>query len=83
MNKRMTAVLILICSLTVLALVILQLTGVWENAVYAYEPLIGVMLLLQAYQNWSGSRGIARICLWCGSAVLLVSVFIIGGLFLL
>ncbi len=83
MQERIRAVLLLICSVTVLILVVLHLAGGWENAVYAYEPLMGIMLLLQARQNWEGSRKTAIVCLWCGIAVLLVSVFLIGSLFLL
>ena len=46
-------------SLSVVALALLQLTGIWPNAIYLYEPLTGVVLLLQAVQNWNKSRPIA------------------------
>ena len=46
-------------SVSVIVLALLQLTGVWPNAIYLYEPLIGVVLLVQAAQNWNKSRPIA------------------------
>lgn len=53
----------LILSIFVIALVLLQLAGVWANAIYLYEPLLGALLLVQAAQNWSKNRGIAYLSL--------------------
>ena len=49
----------IILSVSVVVLALLQLTDVWPNAIYLYEPLIGAVLLVQAAQNWNKSRPIA------------------------
>lgn len=61
----------IILSVSVVALALLQLTGVWPNAIYLYEPLLGVVLLVQAAQNWNKSRPIA----WFS---LIVAIFLFG-----
>ena len=53
----------LILSISVIALALLQLTGVWANAIYLYEPLLGALLLVQAAQNWNKSRPVAYLSL--------------------
>ena len=54
----------LVLSISVIALALLQLTGLWANAIYLYEPLLGVLLLVQAAQNWTKSRPIAYLSLF-------------------
>lgn len=58
-----------VLSLSVIALALLQLLGVWPNAICLYEPLLGALLLIQAVRNWSKSRPVAYISL--ATAVLL------------
>ena len=47
-QDRIINVSIIILSVAVIALAALQLLGIWENSINVYEPLIGVVLLLQA-----------------------------------
>jgi 4-hydroxybenzoate polyprenyltransferase len=54
----------ILLSVSVIALALLQLTGIWPNAIYLYEPLIGVVLLVQAAQNWNRSRPLAYFSLF-------------------
>ena len=58
-----------VLSVCVMGLALLQLLGVWPNAIYVYEPLLGALLLVQAAQNWNKSRPVA--CLSLAVAVLL------------
>ena len=46
-RDRITNVLIIVLSVAVIALAALQLRGIWEDSINVYEPLIGVVLLLQ------------------------------------
>jgi len=48
---RITNVLIIVLSVAVIALAALQLLGIWEDSINVYEPLVGVVLLLQAIGN--------------------------------
>lgn len=57
-------VLIIVLSVAVIALAALQLLGIWENSINIYEPLIGVVLLLQAQLFWKKNRkiGVLQLC---------------------
>lgn len=58
-------------SVAVIILAALQLLGIWENAINVFEPLIGVVMLLQAIQNWNKNRGVAIVSL-------LAALFVFG-----
>ena len=53
----------IVLSVSVMGLALLQLLGVWSDAIYLYEPLLGALLLVQAAQNWSKSRPVAYLSL--------------------
>jgi len=59
MQDRIINVLIIILSVAVIALAALQLLGIWEDSINVYEPLLGVILLLQANLFWNQNRKIA------------------------
>ena len=46
-------------SICVVVLAVLQLFGVWENAINLSAPLMGVVLLIQSIQEWKQQRGAA------------------------
>ena len=58
-QDRIINVLIIILSVAVIALAALQLLGIWEDSINVYEPLLGVILLLQANLFWNQNRKIA------------------------
>jgi hypothetical protein len=49
----------LLCSVAVLVLAVLQLCDVWNDAAYAYMPLMAITMLSQAYENRNRSKGVA------------------------
>lgn len=66
-----------ILSVSVIALALLQLTRVWADAIYLYEPLLGALLLIQAVQNWNKSRGIACISLFVSILLFGTTIYIV------
>ena len=56
-QDRIINVLIIILSVAVIVLAALQLLGIWENSINVYEPLLGVILLQQAFPRWLLSTG--------------------------
>ena len=68
--------LIIILSVAVIALAALQLLGIWEDSINVYEPLIGVVLLLQAIYHWKKNRTVAIISL-CAAGFILACAFVI------
>ena len=75
-RDRIINVLIIILSVAVIVLAALQLLGIWENSINVYEPLIGVVLLLQAKLFWQKNRKIAVIQL-CASGFVFICAFVI------
>ena len=80
-NKKTTAdriinVFIIVLSVAVIVLAALQLLGIWENSINVYEPLIGVVLLLQAVYHWKKNRNVAIISL-CASGFIFACAIVI------
>ena len=46
--KKVLIVSILVLSISVIVLAIMQITGLWNNAIYVFEPLMGVVMILNA-----------------------------------
>ncbi len=58
-RNRIINALIIVLSVVVIVLAALQLLDIWEDSINVYEPLIGVVLLLQAILFWNKNRKIA------------------------
>ena len=48
-----------VASIIVVFCAALQLLGVWDKAINLAAPLMGIVLLLQAVQEWKKQRGVA------------------------
>ena len=75
-RDRILNVLIIVLSVAVIALAVLQLLGIWEDSIHVYEPLIGIVLLLQAFCHWKKNRNVAIISL-CAAGFIFVCAFVI------
>jgi len=75
-RDRIINALIIVLSVAVIALATLQLFGVWEDSINVYEPLIGVVLLLQAKLFWKKNRKIAVVQL-CAAGFVFICAFVI------
>ena len=75
-QDRIINALIIILSVAVIVLAALQLLGIWENSIDVYEPLIGVVLLLQAVYHWKKNRNVAIISL-CASGFIFTCAIVI------
>ena len=75
-QDRIINILIIVLSVAVIALAALQLLGIWEDSINVYEPLIGVVLLLQAKLLWTKNRKIAVIQL-CAAGFVFICAFVI------
>ena len=76
-QKRFLKILRTVLSVLIAVFAFLQLIGVWRNAVFVFEPMLGVVLLLQAVQEWKRNRSLGIVSL-CASALL----FSVAGLVL-
>lgn len=66
----------ILLSISVMGLALLQLTGAWANAINVFEPLVGVLMLIQAAQNWEKRRGIAYFSLFVAIFIFVAVIFI-------
>lgn len=56
---KVVAVISILISLSVVVLAILQIFDIWDQAINIYMPLMGVMMLCQAYIQWNNTRKVA------------------------
>ncbi len=74
-NKAATVTGLISCSL-ILVLALLQLFNVWENAGYAYMPLLCLNMLTYAVINWKTDRSLAIFHLFV-ALFLLISIIVV------
>jgi hypothetical protein len=48
-----------IISIVIIALAIMQLTGIWENAINVFEPLLGVLMIINALNIYKYNKLVA------------------------
>jgi hypothetical protein len=70
----------IICSISIIILALIQILGVWETAINVFEPLLGVLMLIQAIQNWKKSKLVAifSLCVAIFIFIVAISIFVIG-----
>lgn len=74
--KKVLSITSVICSIIIIVLAGMQILGIWENAVNVFEPLLGVVLLIQAIQNWKKNKSVAIVNLCASIFIFLVAIFI-------
>lgn len=65
------------CSTAVILLALLQLLGVWEDAIRVYMPLTALVMLIMAKENWQHNRTAAIINLCTAIFVAAVCILIL------
>lgn len=66
----------IVASIAIVVLALLQLFGVWEQAINLTAPLMCVVLLLQSIQEWKQHRGVAIFSL-CAAVFLFVCAVVV------
>jgi uncharacterized membrane protein YiaA len=75
-DDKVLTVISCICSLSIIILVGMQILGVWKTAINVFEPLLGVLMLIQTIQNWKKSKSAALINLCGAILILFISIFV-------
>lgn len=75
--EKVLSVMGIICSISIIILVCMQILGIWKTAINVFEPLLGVMILIQAIQNWKKNKAVAIFSLCVAIFIFLVSIFIL------
>ena len=69
-------VLKMMLSVVVFVLALLQLVGVFDRAIYIFEPLLGALMILQGLQAWKRNKLIAAFSFVAALVVLGIAGFI-------
>lgn len=75
--EKVLSVMGIICAISIIILACMQILGIWKTAVNIFEPLLGVLILIQAIQNWKKNKAVAIFSLCVAIFVFLVSIFIL------
>lgn len=75
-DKNVLKIMSNICSISIIILVFIQILGIWKNAIYVFEPLLGVLMLIQAIQNWKKNKLVTILSLCAAILIFLVTIFI-------
>lgn len=75
-DEKVLYVISSICSISIIILVCMQILGVWKTAANVFEPLMGVLMLIQTIQNWKRNKAVAAISLCAAILIFLFSIFI-------
>ncbi|MGN0517641.1 MAG: hypothetical protein ACI4II_02825 [Acutalibacteraceae bacterium] len=66
-----------IISVTIVILAFMQLFNVWDKAINVFEPLLGVLMIIQAIENWKTNRKTAYISLFAAFYIFAVAAYIL------
>ena len=75
-GEKVLSVISAICSITIIILACMQIFRVWENAINVLEPILGILILIQAIQNWKKNKVVAILNLCVSIFIFLVCIFI-------
>jgi hypothetical protein len=77
LTSKIFTVIGLIISITIVILALLQIFNVWDKAINIFEPLLGLLMLIQAIENWNTNRSVAYFSLFAAIFVLIMSILIL------
>lgn len=77
--EKVLSILGMICSISIIVMAIMQLSGKWDKAINVFEPLLGVLMLIQALESWRRNRKLAvfSLCVALFIFVCAILVFVI------
>ena len=67
----------LIISITIVVLALMQIFNVWDKAINVFEPLLGVLMIIQAIENWKTNRTTAYLSLFVAIFIFIVAIIIL------
>lgn len=77
-DEKVLNIISSICSIIIIILVFMQILGIWKTAINAFEPLLGVLMLIQSSRNWNKNKVVAILSLCAAILSFLVGIIIIA-----
>lgn len=75
-NEKVLIVAKITCSVFIIILALMQLIGIWDKAIDIFEPLLGILMIIQAMENWIKNRRLAIFSLCAALFVFACAIFI-------
>lgn len=75
---KILSIIGLIISITIIVLAILQIFNVWDKAINVFEPLLGVLMIIQAIENWKTNKSTAYFSLFVALFIFIVAIIILS-----
>lgn len=74
-DEKVLSIIGIICSTSILIIGSMQILGVWKTAIKVFEPLLGLLMLIQAIQSWEKDKVVTILSLCASIFIFLVSIF--------
>lgn len=74
---KILTILGLIISVTIIVLSFIQIFNVWDKAINVFEPLLGVLMMIQAIENWKANKSKAYFSLFVAIFIFIVAIIIL------
>lgn len=75
--KRIVTIVSILASLSVIVLGVLQILNIWNLAVNISVPLMGLVMLCQAYIQWNASRKVAYFSLGTAGFIFICAIVVL------
>ena len=69
-DEKVLSVIGSICSISIIILACMQILGFWRTVTNVFEPLLGVLMLIQTIQDWKKNKVVAKLSLYAALLLL-------------
>ena len=66
----------IVISISIIVLAFMQLLNIWDKAINVFEPLLGVLMIIQAIENWNINRKMSYSSLFVAIFIFIVAIII-------
>lgn len=77
LSSKVLTIITLIISISVIVLALMQIFNIWDNAINVFEPLLGVLMVIQAIENWHTNKSVAYVSLFTAIFIFIVAIIIL------
>ncbi len=75
--EKVLSLMGVICSISIIILVIIRVLNIWKYAINVFEPLLGLLMLIQGCQSLRKNKIVAIFSFGVAIFIFLVAVFIL------
>ncbi len=76
-SLKILNVIAFIISIIVIILSLMQIFNIWDKAINIFEPLLGILMLIQAIENWKNNKLTAYFSLFVAIFIFVFAIIIL------